>query len=478
MDDESLRQQILHYRQVEKFSQRQIAKVLNVSRGRVKRVLAETRNLQPISRKLILDEYVRLVAQWYQQHPRLKAVQIHDRLKSYGYTGSYPTVVRLCREYRKPKPSAYHPLIFLPGEEAPVDWFFFNHEKLGQVAGFVYVLSYSRYAWGMFYPKTTFEFFLAGHVACFQHIGGCARTHRYDNLKSVVLKRHPGIEYNPQFLDFARFYGFGIHACNPYSGNEKGRVERLIRDIRVFLYGETFADLAELNKKFHLWLEARNIKEHRSTGKTPKELLGAERLWGLPEHPYPTSRVVAASVSKTALVEFETNRYSVPSTCAGKSVDIAAYPGYIEIYLCEQKVAIHERCFGRRQQVQNPLHVETLLTRTPQFKMQRVLQLVEGMNPVFKDFLDRQDNEIKRAAAAYQMFLLLKTHSKPVLISAVRELCGMGCFKIETLLSLLHLPSTEEPQAVWPKNKTLLTLKYQERNLNDYDPDSTRLGTT
>lgn len=135
---------------------------------------------------------------------------------SYGYQGSYPSVARLSREHRKPKHSVYHPLTFLPGEEAQVDWFFLNHETMGQVAGFIYVLSYSRYAWGQFYPKTSFEFFLAGHLECFKHIGGLAHCHRYDNLKSVVLKRSPEIEYNPQFLDFARFYGFSIHLCNPY----------------------------------------------------------------------------------------------------------------------------------------------------------------------------------------------------------------------------------------------------------------------
>lgn len=82
-----------------------------------------------------------------------------------------------------------------------------------------------------------------------------ARRHRYDNLKSVVLKRSSGnIEYNPQFLDFARFHGFSIHVCNPYSGNEKGRVERIIRDIRVFLYAETFDSLSDLNEKLLFFL--------------------------------------------------------------------------------------------------------------------------------------------------------------------------------------------------------------------------------
>ena len=202
MNEESLVQRVLHLCQVEKLTQRQRAKMLGIGRKRVKRILEGTGSAAAIPRASILDEYNHLIAHWYKQHSLLKATQVYERLKAYGYQGGYVSVARFTQEYRAPKHSAYHPLTFLPGEEAQVDWFFFNHEHLGQVAGFVYLLSYSRYAWGIFYPKTSFEFFLAGHLECFKHIGGLARCHRYDNLKSVVLKRSPGnIEYYSIYLD-------------------------------------------------------------------------------------------------------------------------------------------------------------------------------------------------------------------------------------------------------------------------------------
>jgi len=473
MDEESLIQRVLHLRQVEKLSGRQIAKTLKIGRKRINRILNGTGSAVSIPKASILDEYNHLIAHWYKQHPLLKATQVYERLKSYGYEGGYASVVRVTREDRAPKESAYHPLIFLPGEEAQVDWFFFNHEQLGQVAGFLYVLSYSRYAWGIFYPKTSFEFFLAGHMECFKYIGGLTRRHRYDNLKSVVLKRTPEIEYNPQFLDFARFYGFSIHACNPYSGNEKGRVERLIRDIRVFLYAETFDSLIDLNEKFHRWLEKRNVTVHRSTGKTPKDLLAEERLIHLPKNPYLPSRVIQAVASKTALVEFETNKYSVPSTCAGTVLDVVAYPDRIEIYVEDKMVATHRRSFGRGGMIQNPLHAEVLLNRTARFKMQRILQVMTGMDPAFRHFFDHQDNDDERMEAAYQLFTLLKAYSRGALTSAVRELNSLPCFKIKALASLLNLPVAREGQALWPRDRKLLNLTYEERRLEDYDPDST-----
>jgi len=472
MNNESLIQRVLHLHQVEQLSQRQIAEKLNIGRKRVRRILIGSGSAKPIPKKSILDEYIQLIAHWYKQHPRLKASQVYERLKSYGFQGSYPTVVRLCRQYKKPKYSVYHPLHFVPGEEAQVDWFFFNHETVGQVAGFVYVLAYSRYAWGIFYPKTTFEFFLAGHLECFEHIGGLAHRHRYDNIKSVVLSRHPTIEYNPKFLDFSRFYGFSIYLCNPYKGNEKGRVERLIRDIRTFLYAEEFTDLDDLNKKFHAWLTKRNNTVHRSTGKTPKELLAQERLIKLPENAYLPTRVIPAASTKTALVEFETNKYSVPSPWANKQVEIVAYPDKIEICATGKKVATHKRDFNKKQIIQNPLHTEKLLKTTPHFKMQRVFQLMTDMDPAFRDFIIVQDDDIQRVQAAYQLFQLLKTHSKALLVSAIRELNHIKCFKIKALRSLLNLPEPKEGDLLWPQNTQLLNLSYEERSLKDYDPDS------
>ncbi len=479
MNEESLIQRVLHLRKVEQLSERQIAKTLLIGRKKVRRILSGgPDSAVSIQKKSILDEYVNLISHWYRQYPRLTASQIYERLSSYGYRGSYPSVVRMTREYRKPKQSVYHPLTFLPGEEAQVDRFFFNHESTGKVAGFLYVLAYSRYAWGQFYPKTSFEFFLAGHMECFRHIGGLAHCHRYDNLKSVVLKRNPEIEYNGQFLDFAGFYGFSIHLCNPYKGNEKGRVERIIRDIRSFLYAETFVDLNDLNKRFHLWLTKRNNTIHRSTEKTPCDLLKQERLIKLPEQTYLARRIIQARVSKTALVEFETNKYSVPSFSAAKHVEISAYPEHIEIFLADKKIALHKRSFDRKKIISNPLHSEKLFNRTPQFKMQRILQLIKAMDPAFNHFLINQDNDTLRMDSAYQLFLLLKTYSRAILTSAVRELNSMSCFKIKALKSLLNLPESADPDAVWPQNSQLLNLKYNERKLNEYDPDKTDMGTT
>jgi transposase len=469
MKEESVDKRVLYLREVEKLSGRQIATQLGISERRTQKILKGL-DVKPLPRGSLVDPYRNLIEEWYRQYPKLKAIQIYERLKSYGYEGGYTTVTEWTKKYREAKKEAYHPLTFLPGEEAQIDWFFFKDDTVGAVAGFVYVLSYSRYAWGKFYPKTSFEFFLDGHLECFKHLKGLAHKHRYDNLRSVVLKREPVIEYNGQFLDFSRHYGFAIHACNPYSGNEKGRVERLIRDVRVFLYGQTFTDLNDLNRKFQDWLTLRNERIHRTTGQTPKELLLKERLLALPKLSYPPTRTIPAVVSKTALVEFDTNRYSVPSGCVSKSAEIVASPERIEVWVNSSKVATHRRSFKRKQVIQNPLHAERLLDRSPHFKYERMLTLFKNMDPAFAQFLSEQPTHEEALQAAHGLFCLFKTYSTPLLTSAVRELNQMRSFKIKALRSLLNLPEPKEASLLWPQDSKLLNLDYQPRRLQDYDP--------
>lgn len=153
MDKEALEKKVLYLREVEKLPIRQIARELRMRRKRIRRIL-KGRTAAPVLKKpSLLEPYRQLIATWYGEYPHLKAKQIYERLLPYGYTGSYKRVAELTQSFRRKRPEAFHTLEFLPGEEAQVDWFFFRHDTLGLLAGFLYVLAWSRYAWGRFYPR-------------------------------------------------------------------------------------------------------------------------------------------------------------------------------------------------------------------------------------------------------------------------------------------------------------------------------------
>lgn len=467
--DESLRKRILHLFNVEKLSFRQIGIQLGICRNAVSDIVRKVGIKEVYKKESILSSYKALIGQWYKEYPLLKATQIYERLKSYGFKGSYNLVAIYTKEIRGPRNKYYHALEFLPGQEAQIDWIEANL-GFGKVYGFLFVLSYSRYGWGIFYPRNSFEFFLDGHIQCFKRINGVSHSCRYDNIKSVVISRDPQIQYNPQFLDFSRFYGFSIYLCNPYSAHEKGRVERLGRDVRGFLYGNTFNDILALNNGFHKWLDNRNNTIHRVTLKKPIELLKEEKLLLLPEGEYSAGKIVSVTVSKTGFVEFDTNKYSVPNTCSSKQAELIAYPDKVIVMVNGHKAAGHKRSFSRNQVIENPLHREKLLNVTPKYKYKRILQLMKNMDPGINLFLIKAEESGEDGTLyAYQLFKLLKLFPRDTIINCVREACSVNAFKIKTVLSLLKLPHEKEDNPVYPKDINLLDINYEERRLEDYD---------
>ena len=467
-DTESLESRVKHLRAVEGLSIRQIAKALSMGRKRVTRIISGKAIVKP-PKATVVEPYAHLIEQWYQEHPYLQAQQVYSRLKSYGYAGGYSMLAVHTRKYRrKSRKPVFHELTFLPGEEAQVDWMQWRIAS-GIVYGFVFLLSYSRYLYLRFYPRCTMEFFLDGHIEAFREIGGVPRKCRYDNLSSVVIKRTPELKLNAQFMDFCRHYGFGVHPCTPRRANEKGRVERVVRDIKDHLRITPCETIAELNKQISLWRQERNKRVHRTTKKEPLEMLKEEKLISLPLIPYQPRRSVFVVVGKTGFVSFETNRYSVPAG-PESTLELLAYPEHIELHYQGKKIATHKRSFLRNQKIENPLHRERALSVTPNFKYQRIYQLMSGMDPCVRQFLSAAEEDGQNpAAVAYDLFKLMRQVSKGMLLSALREANAGRISRVKHVVHILNVPHQTNDNPVYPQDQRLLDITYEGRDLSEYD---------
>ena len=74
---------------------------------------------------------------------------------------------------------------------------------------------------------------------------------------------------------------------------------------------------------------------------------------------------VPASVSKTCLVRFDNNKYSVVASAVGRPVEIHAYADRIVVRQDGRIVAEHPRSFGRGDTVYDPWHYVPVLARKP-----------------------------------------------------------------------------------------------------------------
>jgi len=81
--------------------------------------------------------------------------------------------------------------------------------------------------------------------------------------------------------------------------------------------------------------------------------------------PFDGFHAVAASVSKTCLVRFDNNKYSVAARAVGRPVEVYAYAERIVIRQDGEIVAEHARRFGRDQTFYDPWHYVPVLARKP-----------------------------------------------------------------------------------------------------------------
>jgi hypothetical protein len=231
----------------------------------------------------------------------------------------------------------------------------------------VTTLSYSRGLYFEFSFDQVMESFLRGHVHAFGDWRGLPRILLYDNLRSVVLERRgDAIRFNPRLLELSAHYHFAARPCQVRAGNQKGRVERVIRYIREsFFAARPFTTLEDFNRQALAWRD--QIAHQRpwpgDDSKTVQQAFEEEkpRLLSLPAHPFDTERLIAVQPGKTIYLRFDLNSYSIPPDAIGKPLVLAASESTIRILHGEKEIARHRRSYGRHEFILDPAHQEALL---------------------------------------------------------------------------------------------------------------------
>jgi transposase len=310
---------------------------------------------------------------------RLTLIRVFEALRGSGYDGGYDAVRRYAKAWRKERGAtttqAYVPLSFAPGEAYQFDW---SHEivLINGVTVKVKVahvrLCHSRMLFVRAYPRESQEMVFDAHDRAFAFFKGACTRGIYDNMKTAVETIFVGKKraYNRRFAQMCGHYLVEPVACTPASGWEKGQVENqvgLVRE-RFFTPRLRVKNYDELNA----WLMDQIIayaKAHRHPelrDRTIWEVFEAER----PSLVFYAGRfdgfhAVPASVSKTCLVRFDNNKYSVSASAIGRPVEIRAYADRIELRQDGRAVGEHPRCFGRDQTVFDPWHYVPVLARKP-----------------------------------------------------------------------------------------------------------------
>ena len=368
---------------------KEIVRDLHVSRNTVRKVvrsgataLSYEREVQPLPKlgqwRADLDRLL-LSNAGKSSRERLTLMRVFEALRGLGYEGGYDAVRRYARTWQRERSAlaadAYVPLSFAPGEAYQFDW---SHEvvlingvtvkiKVAHVR-----LCHSRMLFVRAYPRESQEMVFDAHDRDFAFFNGTCRRGIYVNMKTAVETIFVGREraYNRRFLQMCSHYLVDPVACTPASGWEKGQVENqvgVVRErfftprVRVKSYEELNAlllDQAIAYAKAHPHPEFKDRTVWQAfEAERPFLVAYAGRFDGFHATP--------ASVSKTCLVRFDNNRYSVAAGAVGRPVEVRAYADRIELRQDGRVVGDHPRAFGRDQTVFDPWHYVPVLARKP-----------------------------------------------------------------------------------------------------------------
>jgi len=319
-------------------------------------------------------DYRELVASILQAQPGLKTLEVLRRARLAGYRGGKTALYAVVRELR---PLAVRPICRFEGVAGEFTQHDFGQVRVRwsgngrseQVQFFCSRLKFSRYALLALVDNQRTETLVRSMAEHFERMGGIPLLAVFDRPTTAALKSDPKtgevLEWNPVFADATQRMGLGVDLCWPARPNQKGSVENLVGWAKgSFFKVRQFHDRADLAVQLADWLvEINERRACRATGRVPAELLAEERqrLRPLRLRPAEMALRLPVSVGPTAMVEHETNKYSMPPEACG-------FPGTLHLFADRLRIvagryrAEHPRLPAGSRRISNlPAHRQAML---------------------------------------------------------------------------------------------------------------------
>ena len=225
--------------------------------------------------------------------PGSRGTDLHAELRAdYGYAASYPAFQRQLR-LRRPALVCDPEIRFEtdPGVQTQADWATLGPWPLGdqmvELHVMVAILGWSRAPALRFATDKTRSTSLERLSWCFHDLGGVSREALTDrDVAFCIGQTASGAAIlAPEWVDLAELLGMVPRACRPYRAKTKGKVERMVREVKesflAWLSGQvlplhpTLADYDELGRR---WIEQIVLRRrHRTTGRVVGEAWAEER---------------------------------------------------------------------------------------------------------------------------------------------------------------------------------------------------------
>lgn len=429
-------------------SGRTIAKLLNVSRNTIKKVLQQGVEL-PVATKEASESEITPILRAVFGRCLGNAVRVQEVLKEeYQLSIAYSTLTRLIQNTQLREPmQRVGDYDLKPGEEMQHDtsphWVVLGEKKVKAQCACL-VLAYSRKLFIQYYPCFTRFEAKSFLKAALEWMQGVCRRCVIDNT-SVILAAGSGADavVSPEMRTFCRMFGFEFMAHRIDHPDRKGRVERPFYYVETnFLAGRTFKDWSDLNGQAKQWCLERDKKEKRILGMTPEAAFIQERpyLIQLPEVLPPIYEHVQRIVDSKGFVNLDTNRYSVPERLIGKTLDVYKYSEEVQVFHQRQAVATHVRLAGKRNAVTRLAghHSKHHMQQTHQATI-KTEAMLRGQEAVLDLYVGGLKKQVRGSGhrALNRLLHLKRTYPPAAFLQAVQKAQHYGLYDLSRLEQLI-----------------------------------------
>lgn len=389
-------------------TQEEIARLTGVSVRSVRRIADEAtveqvdddqaRADRHVGRPSKVEGFRKTITDLLAEDPAMLSVEVLRRARIVGYTGGKSALYALVSSLRPTGVPLETRFEGLPGEFSQHDFgevdVRFLDGRTQRVHFFVTRLKYSRWSQVTVVPDQRVETLVRTLVEHFHVLGGIPLVAVFDRPRTIAHKwRKDGtvVEWNPIFRDAVFETGVGVELCWPYSPEQKGSVENLVKWVKgSFFKQRRFHDIDDLLQQLREWhVEVNDLRPSRATGVIPAHRLCEERprLRALRVTPDTLAIRVPVWVSPTGTVVHDAHPYIMPPEACGQPGTLYLYRDRVRI-VAGRHVMEYERKSG-------PAEPSTV----PEIRAARLAE-VHGTRG--KRYLKRQDIlETGPAAASY-----------------------------------------------------------------------------
>jgi len=464
------------------WSNRKIAGNLRIDRKSViKYVLNPTAVREQSLRGKKIDAYTDLIKEFLEQDPTVSGPVVLQHLAENGFDGKI-TIVRdylLKLRGKRKQPVAYTRFESPPGKQMQVDWGHFGSLDYDGTRRKLYALvvieSFSRMLYVRFTHSQKQPVLHGCLLDAFNWFGGSPAELVVDNMATAVVERIGAVvRFNGAFLDFLRHFNIVPVACNPAAPHEKGKVEAGVKYVRNnFMPLRTFADLDDVQRQVEHWLNTvANIRIHQTTGQHPVDRFEKVRLRSLPELLPDCRETHSLMVHKDFAVRYDGNCYTAPPWAIGKTATVKADQASVLVYLKDKRIAVHQRCWQRKQRIETPSHQQQVKKLRKRLWHDRQVAAFLSLGPVAVNYLKGLCDAGQPVKKQVKRLLVLKDRygTEAVIYALAQSMAckAWGADYVENIVHQEMTPKNDHPP-VRLKNDSLNHIRLNQPCLAAYD---------